>query len=73
MPYPLLGRPDNQNMLKNAYAKLGFVFDRQGNMIQSLAIALLPLVAISALDALGRLPSQFSTYIVPIAWIWGDS
>lgn len=24
----------NQNMLKNAYAKLGFAFDRQGNMVQ---------------------------------------
>jgi hypothetical protein len=24
----------NRNMLKNAYAKLGFVFDRQGNMVQ---------------------------------------
>ncbi len=39
-------------------------------LVRSLAIALLPALVISVLDAYHRLPPQINTYIVPVAWIW---
>lgn len=39
-------------------------------MIRFLAVALLPVLVVSALDAYQRLPPQFSTYIVTGAWVW---
>jgi hypothetical protein len=40
------------------------------NIVRSLAIALLPALIVTALDVNQRLPRQFSSYIVLIAWGW---
>jgi hypothetical protein len=40
------------------------------NLVRSLAIALLPVVIVSTLDANQRLPAQFSAYILAASWIW---